>query len=95
MVAYLPPESAVWRAANPHWQRNLEVDLLRTVEHGVRVLAWQQTVDASKGRNYPDPLRLPWDEPVKAFGSDVLDFSEDFGDARMRAALDRVLAQMN
>lgn len=95
MVAHLPPESAVMRAASEHPDRTAEVDLLRLVEHGVRVLAWQKTRDASRGSNYPKPIRLPWDEPERVWSSDVLDFSEDFGDARMRAALDRVLAQLN
>ena len=95
MVAYLPPDSAVWRASNPHWQRTPEIDLLRMVEHGVRVLAWQQTADATKGRNYPKHVPLPWDEPERVWSSDALSLDEDFGDARMRAALDRVLAQLN
>lgn len=67
MVAYLPPESAVWRASNPHWQRSLEVDLLRSVEHDLRVLAWQQ--GSRKRHEYPEPIPLPWDvrpEPVMA-----------------------------
>lgn len=95
MVAHLPPESAVMRAANPHPDRSLTLDLLQLVEHGVRVLAWQQTADATKGRNYPKYVRLPWDEPERVWSSDALSFDEDFGDARMRAALDRVLAQLN
>ena len=95
MVAHLPPDSAVWRASNPHWQRTPEIDLLRMVEHGVRVLAWQQTKDAERGRNFPEAIRLPWDEPARLWTPDVLTFDEDFGDPRMREALDRVRAQLN
>ena len=60
-AAYLPPESATARSMDAHWQRTPEVDLLREVEYGVRVLAWQKTADGSKGRNAPERLALPWD----------------------------------
>ena len=63
MAAYLPPESATRRALDPHWQRTPEVDLLREVEHDLRILAWQQTQDGSKGRNVPERIPLPWDAP--------------------------------
>lgn len=61
MAAGLPPDSAVRRAVDPHWQRTPDIDLLREIEHGLRVLAWQQTKPASKGIGYPEPMRLPWD----------------------------------
>ena len=61
IVRHAPATSAIVRALDPNWQRTPEVDLLREVEHGVRVLAWQQTRDGSKGRNAPERLRLPWD----------------------------------
>jgi hypothetical protein len=61
MAAHLPPDSAVRRALDPHWQRTPAVDLLRLIEHTLRILAWQPTLDGSKGRNVPERLTLPWD----------------------------------
>ena len=62
-AAHLPPESATARALDPHWQRSNEVELLRVMEHGIRVLAWQRTEDGKRGRNAPEPIPLPWDPP--------------------------------
>lgn len=54
-VAHLPPESATARHGAEHGLTLADQVLLR-VEHGVRVLAWQQSKDGSKGANYPEPL---------------------------------------
>lgn len=62
-AAHLPPESAVRRAADPHWQRTPELDMLREVEHDLRILAWQQSKDGAKGLNSPERIALPWDAP--------------------------------
>lgn len=73
MAAGLPPDSAVRRAADPHWRRTPEIDFLRDVEHGTRVLAWLQTKDGAAGRNYPEPVRLPWDpEPEGTIKGDAM-----------------------
>jgi hypothetical protein len=61
MAVNLPLDSAVRRSVDPHWQRTPEIDILRDVEHNLRVLAWQQTSSAKKGIGYPEPMRLPWD----------------------------------
>lgn len=61
MAGWLPPDSATRRALDPHWQRTPDIDLLREVEHDLRVLAWQNTREGSRGRGFPEPLRLPWD----------------------------------
>jgi hypothetical protein len=65
MVAHLPPEAAVHRAADPHWRRTNEVEILRLMEHGIRVLGWQKTRDGQAGRNVPEPLPMPWDPPTE------------------------------
>lgn len=70
-------EGAVYRTVNEHWWRTAELDLLREIEHGGRVLAWQQTKDGSKGRNAPERIKLPWDsKPEGGFQGDVMDWDE-------------------
>jgi hypothetical protein len=61
MASQMPLDSAVRRSVDPHWQRTPEIDILRDVEHMLRVLSWQQTTSATKGIGYPEPMRLPWD----------------------------------
>lgn len=39
--------------------------MLAAVEYRLRVLAWQQTKDGSKGRNQPQPLDPPKSERQK------------------------------
>lgn len=59
-VQHAPPDSAIARARNPDWQVDLPLVLLREIEHGIRVLAWQKTDDADpkkKPKNYP--TRVP------------------------------------
>jgi len=88
-AAYLPPESATARSMDAHWQRTPEVDLLREVEYGVRVLAWQKTADGSKGRNVPERLTLPWDvkpEPTND-AHEWHDLPESLADPRLLAAM--------
>jgi hypothetical protein len=63
MAVYLPPDSAVRRALDEHWQRTPEIDLLREIEHDLRIIAWQKTKDGQRGIRPPEPLRLPWDPP--------------------------------
>lgn len=61
MAAHLPPDSAVRRSLDEHWQRTPDIDLLREIEYDLRILAWQQTKDGSKGKGYPERMSLPWD----------------------------------
>lgn len=59
-VGGLPPDSAVARATNPEWQLTADSFLLRDIEHALRVLAWQQTADATSKRpkHFPQPIPL-------------------------------------
>ena len=79
-AANLPLDSATHRAINPHWQRSLEVDLLREVEHDLRVIAWMETKDGGRGRNFPERLELPWDPKPESIRGDAYDWS-DLADA--------------
>lgn len=58
-AANLPPESAVRRSLDPHWQRTPELDMLREMEHELRVLIWQN--GSGRAASYPEPMRMPWD----------------------------------
>lgn len=59
MAMHLPPDSAVRRVLDPHWQRTNEIDLLREIEHDLRILAWQNS--ASRSTPVPERIPLPWD----------------------------------
>lgn len=77
MASHLPPDSAIRRAMDEHWQRTPQIDLLREIEHDLRILAWQQTKDGSRGLRYPEPVRLPWDpEPDESMKGDALPIDE-------------------
>jgi hypothetical protein len=77
MATFLPVESATRRSLDPHWQRTPEVDLLRDVEYGLRILAWQQTEKGAKGVGYPEPMRLPWDPtPEGTISGDTMTMDE-------------------
>ncbi len=76
-AAHLPPDSATRRSIDPHWQRTALIDLMREAEFDLRILAWQQTEDGSKGRNVPERIPLPWDEaPEQLYLSDRMTLDE-------------------
>ena len=58
LVRQAQPDSAIFKALNPEWWVTPELSMLRSMEHGIRVLAWQKSKDASSGANYPDPIYL-------------------------------------
>lgn len=76
-VHHSPRDSAVYRATNPDWWVGPEVQMLREVHHGLAVLAWQRTEDATRRdpQNYPDRLPLTAEEvaAAKARQPDELD----------------------
>lgn len=57
LCAQLPAGARVWRGTAAEW--DTQTYLLAKVEHSLRVLAWQQTEDAQKRRNYPKPIDTP------------------------------------
>jgi hypothetical protein len=57
LVAQLPPGARIWRGTPDEW--GADTYLLAQMEHTLRVLAWQQTEDAAKRRNYPKPIETP------------------------------------
>jgi hypothetical protein len=66
MAAHLPPDSAVRRHLDEHWQRSGEIDLLRDIEHDLRVATWVLLKQGGqKNVQYPDPIGLPWDPPAE------------------------------
>jgi hypothetical protein len=62
LAVNLPPEGSVHRAINPHWQRSMELDLIRQMEWDIRMLLRQGSGQRNSAR-YPDPIPLPWDPP--------------------------------
>lgn len=61
LAAQLPREARCVRLENPETQWGDGLYMLRAAEHTLRVLAWQQTEDAAKRRNFPKPLPTPAD----------------------------------
>lgn len=59
LAAQLPAGSRVWRGTAAEWTTSDY--LLANVEHTLRVLAWQNTEDAQKRRNYPKHVETPAD----------------------------------
>lgn len=57
LAAQLPPGARVWRGTADEWPT--DTYMLDRMEHMLRVLAWQQTEDAAKRRNYPKPIETP------------------------------------
>ena len=81
LAAQLPPGARIWRGTADEWPT--DTYMLDRMEHMLRVLAWQQTEDAQKRRNYPKPIDTPaareeWERRVestrahRAFVEDVL-----------------------
>lgn len=71
--------SALFRSLNPDWRWDVSEQLLHSVEHSVRVLAWQQTKDGMRGRNVPKPVPAPWvptENDTVTYGSGAVDLDE-------------------
>lgn len=61
LVAQLPPQSRLMVARDGSLAWDEPTYLLSHIEHAIRVLAWQQTEDARKRRNYPKHIETPAD----------------------------------
>lgn len=59
LAAQLPAESRCARAVDPRAAWTAGEWMLRSIEHGVRVLAWMQTRDGERGRRRPRPVPAP------------------------------------
>lgn len=93
-MAHLPRESATVRATQPNAGHTDELELLRQIEHDLRVLAWQKTKDGQDGRNLPVPYRFDWEPRDTVWEHDVLDWDEAAeklgGDPRLAAVMARL-----
>lgn len=75
MVYHLPLDSATYRTHEDHWQRTIEIDLLREIEHSIRIADWRTY--AKRGSQPPEAIPLPWDpEPDGQVRGDVLTADE-------------------
>ena len=83
LCAQLPQDSRVFRVLDPDSVMTYKVQAVRSMEHSLRVLVWQNTKDGIKGRNEPEPMPLP---------SEIAsDSSTDDEAVAMRSMVDRVL----
>lgn len=57
--ASLPRESRTMRRLAPELSWSDAEYMLCSIEHSLRVLAWQNSKDGQKGRNAPKPLDTP------------------------------------
>lgn len=60
LAAQLPMGARVWGGTAAEWDTSLY--LMARMEHLLRVLAWQNSEDAQKKRNYPKPIDTPADK---------------------------------
>lgn len=81
ILAEAPRDSAFIRSAHPdeyQWGAT-ELPLLHSMEHTLRILAWQKTEDGSKGRKPPKPIPAPWvktEAEVRKLGSKPVPLNE-------------------
>lgn len=61
-AAQLPAGARVWRGTAAEW--GTAEYMLASMEHMLRVIAWQRTEDAEKRRNYPEPMPTPADREL-------------------------------
>lgn len=78
LMKMLPSESRVARAINPENEWDDATYFLAAIEYDLRVLAWQNTKDAQKGRNHPKPPKTPHDlaekrKRAESFDRDYID----------------------
>lgn len=69
LAAVLDPENAPW---------DVPSQLLHSIEHTLRVLAWQKTEAGARGRDIPEPLPAPWvkDEKRSKIGTTPVSLDE-------------------
>lgn len=91
IVNHLPEESATARARRDQ-AASLDIQFLRSIEHDLRILAWQQTKDGSKGSNPPHPVGLRGDPKSGGVRRDSLQIDVMLAEraARRRAELQRL-----
>lgn len=82
LCAQLPKTGRVWTAIDPDNAWDDKTVLLREIEHGIRVLAWQKTKAAQQKRDFPEPIPEPSQRDRGKRDADAL---------RYRAFVDSVL----
>lgn len=61
----LPNTSRTWQVLSPGSSNTLEAQLLRHIEHDVRLFSWSFSKDAKTKSNIPEPLTLPGEEKAR------------------------------
>lgn len=75
MIRFAQPGSAIFSELSPRPQDANLIELLRAIEHGVRVLDWR----TARGRvhEYPERIPLSWDpKPEGAIQGDSMDWDD-------------------
>lgn len=85
IIEHLPEDSATARARGGQAPK-LDVQFLRSIEHGIRVLAWQNTEDGHKGENPPHPVGLQGDPIVGGVRRDPLEVDSLLAERQARRA---------
>lgn len=79
LVTQLPSNSRVSIAIDPDSAWEAQTWFLSYIEYDLRVLAWQNTKDAQKGRNKPKPNKTP--KEIMAQRKRVLNFDKSLVDS--------------
>ena len=79
LVMQLPPNSRVSAAMNPDAAWDVQSWFLNQIEYDLRVLIWQNTKDAEKGRNKPKPNKTP--KELMAQRRRAMNFDKDLVDS--------------
>lgn len=60
LVSWAQPDTATYKALNPRWQQTTETDLLRSVDHAIRTVAWAVATRRRK-EDIPKPVQWQWE----------------------------------
>lgn len=80
----LPNTSRMWHIFAPGGSNTLEAQLLRNIEHDVRLFSWSFSKDAKTKSNVPEPLTLPGETEAKERAEEradsmALSLAQEFG----------------
>lgn len=65
LLSQLPAESRLLKAEDADLEWSQETYFLAQIEYDLRILIWQRTKDAERGRNKPQPPTLPREQRAK------------------------------
>lgn len=75
LMSQLPSDSRLARKLDPDSEWSQDTFFLAAIEYDLRVLAWQNTKDAQKGRGAPKPPKTPAEREAERKRADSFDKS--------------------